>query len=70
MAGENRVSIKRKLGMGVLCLLLALGPLIGGFMRPEDIEELIHGTNQQKIAYVLKEGEHDNAENGLTGSAE
>jgi len=47
------VSIKRKLGMAGLCLLLALGPLIGGFMRPEDIEELIHGTNQQKIAHGL-----------------
>ena len=67
VAEENRVSIRRKLGMAGFCLLLGLGPLMGGFMRPEDIEELIHGTNQQKIAYVLKEGERDDAEDRLTG---
>jgi hypothetical protein len=33
-------------------------------MSPEEIENLLHATHQQKIAYVL-EDEEENGENGL-----
>jgi hypothetical protein len=39
--------------MLVLCLPLLLGAGIGMPMRPEEIEELMHSTNQQTIACTI-----------------
>jgi hypothetical protein len=37
----------------ILCLPLVLGALSGIAMRPEEIEELMHSMNQQKISYTI-----------------
>ena len=47
------MSIKRRLRMLLLCLPLLLGAGMGMAMRPEEIEDLIHSTNQQTISYTL-----------------
>jgi hypothetical protein len=47
------VSIKRQLRMLLLCLPLLLGAGMGMAMRPEEIEELTHSTNQQTISYAI-----------------
>jgi hypothetical protein len=47
------VSIKHKLRTMILCLPLVLGALSGIAMRPEEIEELMHSMNQQKISYTI-----------------
>jgi hypothetical protein len=56
--------INRKLRTIMLCLPLLLGSLAGAPMTPEEIENLLHATHQQKIAYVLEDEEED-GENGL-----
>ena len=48
------MSLKRRLRMLLLCLPLLLGAGIGMPMRPEEIEELMHSMNQQKISYVVQ----------------
>jgi hypothetical protein len=47
------VSIKHKLRTLLLCLPLLAAALGGSPMRPEEIEELMHTMNQQKIAYII-----------------
>ena len=47
------MSIKHRLRMLVLCLPLLMGAGFGMPMRPEEIEELMHSTNQQTIAYTI-----------------
>ena len=47
------MSIKRRLRVLFLCFPLLLGAGIGMPMRPEEIEELIHSTNQQTIASTI-----------------
>jgi hypothetical protein len=47
------VSIKRRLCVLLLCLPILLGAGMGMAMRPEEIEDLIHNTNQQTISYAL-----------------
>ena len=42
-----------KLRTLLLCLPLLLGAGMGMPMRPEEIEELMHSTNQQTIAYSI-----------------
>jgi hypothetical protein len=54
------VSIKRRLRTLFLCLPLLLGALSGMTMRPEEIEELMHSMNQQKIVVTVD----DESENG------
>jgi hypothetical protein len=39
--------------MLLLCLPLLLGAGMGMAMRPEEIEELTHSTNQQTISYAI-----------------
>jgi hypothetical protein len=48
--------------MLVLCLPLLLGAGIGMPMRPEEIEELIHNTNQQAIACTIAANKQKEAE--------
>ena len=50
---EARVSIKRRLRMLALCLPLLMGAAFGMPMRPEEIEELMRSTNQQKITCTI-----------------
>lgn len=57
---ESAVSIKHKLRSLLLCLPLLLGAFGGMPMRPEEIEELMHSMNQQKISCTITE----NGENG------
>lgn len=52
--------MKHKLRTLLVCLPLLVGSLIGAPMRPEEIEELMQRTNQQKIAYTIP----DESENG------
>ena len=52
---EVTVSIKRRLHTLLLCVPLLLGAFIGAPMRPEDVEDLMHTMNEQKIAFVLSE---------------
>jgi hypothetical protein len=68
-AGENHVFINRKLRTIMLCLPLLLGSLAGAPMAPEEIENLLHATHQQKIAFVL-EDEEEEGDNGLKKTIE
>jgi hypothetical protein len=54
------MSIKHRLRTLVVCLPLLLGAFSGMSMRPEEIEELMHSMNQQKIVVTVK----DESENG------
>ncbi len=47
------MSFKHKLRSLLLCIPLLLGALGGMPMRPEEIEELMHSMNQQRIEYVV-----------------
>lgn len=55
------MSIKHRLRTLVLCLPLLLGSIAGMPMRPEEIEELMHSANQQKIVVTVPE-ENENGE--------
>jgi len=57
---EGLVSIKYRLRTLFLCLPLLLGAFSGMPMRPEEIEELMHNRNQQKIVVTVD----DESENG------
>jgi hypothetical protein len=50
--------------MLLLCLPLLMGAGMGMAMRPEEIENLIHSTNQQTISYTLPT-EPDNTDERL-----
>ncbi len=39
----------------LLCLPLLLGAFAGMPMRPEEIEDLLHSANQQKIVHVISD---------------
>jgi hypothetical protein len=58
------VSIKRRLRTLLLCLPLLLGAFSGMSMRPEEIEELMHTMNQQKIV-VTVDDENENGDDIL-----
>ena len=49
------MSIKGRLRTLVLCLPLLLGSISGVNMRPEEIENLMHSMNQQKIVVTIQE---------------
>jgi hypothetical protein len=52
------VWIKHKMRTLFLCLTLLMGSIVGAPMRPEEIEDLMHTMNQQRIAYTIRaEGE-------------
>ncbi|HUO16428.1 MAG TPA: hypothetical protein VMX38_15690 [Verrucomicrobiae bacterium] len=53
------MSIKHRLRTLLICLPLLFGSLGGMPMRPEEIEELMHAMNEQKIV-VTVEDEGDN----------
>ena len=53
------MSIKHRLRTLMLCVPLLLGAFAGMPMRPEEIQELLHSTNQQKIVHVIKEEENE-----------
>lgn len=59
------MSMKHKLRTLLLCLPLLAGALGGLAMRPEEIEELMHNMNQQKIAYTIPV-EEENEDNPAT----
>lgn len=54
------MAIKHRLRTVLLCLPLLLGAFSGMSMRPEEIEELMHSMNQQKIVVTVE----DDSENG------
>jgi hypothetical protein len=58
------VSIKHRLRTLFLCLPLLLGALSGMAMRPEEIEELMHSMNQQKIVVTI-DNESENGDEPL-----
>ena len=47
--------LKHRLRALLLCLPLLLGALGGMPMRPEEIEELMHTMNQQKIVVTVED---------------
>jgi len=49
------VPLKHRLRALLLCLPLLLGALGGMPMRPEEIEELMHTMNQQKIVVTVED---------------
>jgi hypothetical protein len=57
---RSLMSIKHLLRTLVICLSLGLGSLAGVPMKPEEIEELMHSLNQQKITVTIP----DESENG------
>lgn len=57
---EDSLPIKRKLRALFLGLILGMGSLVGMPMRPEEIEELMHSTNQTRICQIIRE-EHNDA---------
>jgi hypothetical protein len=61
---EGLVSIKRRLRTLLLCLPLLLGAFSGMPMRPEEIEELMHSMNQQKVVVTIDD-ESENGDNRL-----
>ena len=58
------MSIKHRLRALFLCMPLLLGALSGMAMRPEEIEELMHSMNQQKIV-VTVDDESENCDDTL-----
>jgi hypothetical protein len=53
------VSIRSRLRTLLLCIPLLLGAFSGMPMRPEEIDELMHSMNQQKITRTIPEGKGD-----------
>lgn len=53
------MSIRQRLRAALLCIPLILGAFAGVPMRPEEIEELMHSLNQQKITVVVR-GDSEN----------
>lgn len=53
------MSIRQRLRTSLLCIPLILGAFAGVPMRPEEIEELMHSLNQQKITVVVR-GDSEN----------
>jgi len=60
------VSIKHLLRTLVVCLPLMFGALSGVPMKPEEIEELMHNLNQQKITVTIP-GESENGDEPIDG---
>jgi hypothetical protein len=56
------VSIKRRLRNLLVCLPLLLGAFSGMPMRPEEIEELMHSMNRQRIEYTIPQESGDGKE--------
>jgi len=54
------MSAKHRLRTLLFCLPLLLGAVSGMAMRPEEIEDLMHCMNQQKIVVTIQ----DESENG------
>lgn len=54
------MSLKGRLRTLALCLPLLLGSISGVQMRPEEIEDLMHSMNQQKIVVTIREEENGN----------
>ena len=64
------MSIKHRLRTLALCLPLLLGSFTGIAMLPDEVEELMHSMNQQKITAVSEEQESDGGiPNVLDGDA-
>jgi len=63
------VSIKTKLRTALLCLPLLLGAFSGMPMRPEEIEELMHSMNQQKVVVTVPD-ESENGDGGIPARAD
>ena len=57
---EDLVSMKHRLRTLLMCLPLLIGSVVGVPMRPEQIEELLQNTRQQKVADIIP----DESENG------
>jgi hypothetical protein len=59
---ENSLDMKRNRNLRALFLglVLGMGSLFGMPMRPEEIEELMHATNQTRVCQIVRE-EHDDA---------
>jgi len=57
---EDLVLMKHRLRTLLMCLPLLIGSVIGVPMRPEQIEELLQSTKQQKVADIVP----DESENG------
>ena len=51
--------MKHKLRTLLLCLPLLAAAFGGLPMRPEEIEDLMHTMNQQKIAYIIPADERN-----------
>ena len=49
------MSFKRRLRSLLFCLPLLFGAIGGMPMRPEEIEELMHTMNQQKVVVTVEE---------------
>jgi hypothetical protein len=52
-AEEGAVSVRSKLRVMLVCLVLQAGVLVHVPMRPEQIEELMQQMNLPKLAHVL-----------------
>ena len=52
--------MKHRLRTLLMCLPLLIGSVMGVPMRPEQIEELLQSTKQQKVADIIP----DESENG------
>jgi hypothetical protein len=53
------VSIKHRVRTLLLCLPLLLGAFSGMPMRPEEVEELMHNMNQQKVVVTIQDESED-----------
>jgi hypothetical protein len=47
------VSLRQRLRVLFVCVLLQVGVVVGVPMRPDEIEELLRQTNQPTLAHVL-----------------
>jgi hypothetical protein len=61
---EVYVRVRERLRTMLVCAALQVGVVMGVPMRPEQIQELMHGMNQQKLAHVIPEEDEDGGDPG------
>jgi hypothetical protein len=59
---EVPVRLRERLRTLLVCVGLQIGVMLGVPMRPEQIQELMHGMHQQKLAHVIPQEDRDDDE--------
>ena len=59
---EGWLTIRGKLRALFLFSILGIGSILGGRMRPEEIENLMHAMNQTRVCQIIREERDDGGE--------